>query len=59
MQLKKGGDNLPKHAQDAIRDAALDYSFDPVKESLLQIRDNTDIKSADITQLYSLPWCGR
>ena len=48
---KKGGAISPKHAQDAIRDAALDYSFDPVKESLLQIRDNTDIKSADITQL--------
>lgn len=48
---KKGGAISPKHAQDAIRDAALDHSFDPVKESLLQIRDNTDIKSADITQL--------
>lgn len=48
---KKGGEISQKHAQDAIRDAALDYSFDPVKESLLRIRDTSDIKTADITQL--------
>ena len=49
--LGKGGDISQKHAQDAIRDAALDYSFDPVREYLLGVRDNPDIEPADITQL--------
>ena len=48
---KKGGDISQKHAQDAIRDAAFDFSFDPVKEYLISVRDNPDIKPADITQL--------
>ena len=48
---KKGGDISQKHAQDALRDAALDHSFDPVKEYLIGVRDNPDIKPADITQL--------
>lgn len=48
---KKGGDISPKHAQDAIRDAAFDYSFDPVKEYLIRVRDSPEIKAADITQL--------
>ena len=48
---KKGGDISQKHAQDAVRDAAFDFSFDPVKEYLISVRDNPDIKPADITQL--------
>lgn len=48
---KKGGEISQKHAQDAIRDAAFDFSFDPVKEYLISVRDNPDIKPADITQL--------
>ena len=48
---KKGGDISQKHAQDALRDASLDHSFDPVKEYLIGVRDNPDIKPADITQL--------
>ena len=48
---KKGGDISQKHAQDAIRDAAFDFSFDPVKEYLIGVRDNPEIEPADITQL--------
>ena len=48
---KKGGDISQKHAQDALRDAALDHSFDPVKDYLISVRDNPDIEPADIHKL--------
>lgn len=50
---KKGWDIAKVAAQDALRDSALDFSFDPVKESLVAIRDDSTIKPADITQLAS------
>lgn len=54
VQCSKKGWDIPKgSAQDALRDAALDFSFDPVKESLMAIRDDPSIEPADITQLAS------
>jgi len=52
LQCSKKGWEIPKNnAQDALKDAALEFSFDPVKESLLAIRDDSTIEPADITQL--------